>query len=623
MILRKISNYLLGLNRQYKTIIIIATDYILLTLSFWLSLSISKNSIYLPSLEGNLLILITPIFAIPIYYLFGLYKSIIRYSNIKSLLTIIKAVSIYTLLWFFVVLSVGVIDKPYDFLIINWLVVTFLTGAIRYIAQGFFSKSSFGKNVVIFGAGVAGIQLEAALRYDPNYQVIAFIDKKEELLGKLISGKEVSSPLKLDKIIEKKLIDEILVAIPSISKEEKIELFRNLKKHSVIIKSIPRLSDLTEGKVSISDLKKIDIEDLLRRTKRSPSEKLLKKNIEGKNVLITGAGGSIGSEIARQVVRQKPKSLVLYEISEYSLYSIDMELTAYSNELEIISLLGDIEDTEFLNKVIRDNDIDTIYHTAAYKHVPLIEKNIISAVKCNILGTLSCLSAAIQNNVNSFVYISTDKAVRPTSVMGATKRFAEILIQARVNEELSKQLQSSTKASIVRFGNVLGSSGSVVPLFRDQIASGGPVTVTDPEIIRYFMTITEASELVIQAGTLGKNAEIFILDMGEQVNVADLAKDMIMLSGKSVRDKNNPEGDIEIIFTGLRPGEKLFEELLINDESFPTQHEKIMIANEKFLDWEKIQHYLEIISSAVNTHDIKTIHSILNETVEGFHHKLN
>tara|TARA_B100001750_G_scaffold50080_1_gene37964 strand:+ start:5307 stop:7187 length:1881 start_codon:yes stop_codon:yes gene_type:complete len=623
-IIKDLVKILISFNRNTKTVIIILCDYCLLIIAFWSSLSLRVNALFLPTIESFYLILFAPLIAIPIFYLCGLYKSLIRYSNFSSVIVIFIAVTIYTFLWFLVVISLQIVVKPYDFLFINWLLSIVFIGGVRYLARYFFLPNSTSYiNALIYGAGSSGMQLHAAMKYNLKLKIVGFIDDNKNIHNRYIEGKKVYPKSEVPELIEKKGISEILVALPSAKESIRVEIIRSLSKLPVIIRTMPDISDLAEGKVSVTDLKKINIEDLLRRPKRPPDETLIKKNIEGKNVLITGAGGSIGSEIARQVIKQRPKSVVLYEISEYSLYSVDMELTAYSNEIEIISLLGDVEDTEFLDKVIKDNDIHTIYHTAAYKHVPLIEHNIISAVKCNILGTLSCLNAAIQNNVNSFVYISTDKAVRPTSIMGATKRFAEILIQGRVNDELSKETESSIKVSIVRFGNVLGSSGSVVPLFRDQIRIGGPVTVTDPEIIRYFMTIKEASELVIQAGALGKNAEIFILDMGEQVNVTDLAKDMIRLSGKSVRDKNNPEGDIEIIFTGLRPGEKLYEELLINKESIPTKHEKIMIIDENFLEWRKVQDYLKIISTAINTHDIEIIHSIFHETVEGFQHKLN
>lgn len=571
-------------------------------------------------MESNLLILITPFIAIPIFYSFGLYKSIIRYSNIQSLLTIIKAVSVYTLLWFLIVLSIGLINKPYDFLIINWLVTTFFSTGIRYLAQGIFSTRFFETNVVIYGAGSAGIQLEAALKFNPNYQVIGFIDKDKELQGKFIAGKKVSSPLKLDKLIKKKFIVEILVAVPSLSRKERFELFRNLKKHSVIIRSIPSLSDLAKGKVAISDLKKINIEELLQREVRKPISRLISQDIENKKILVTGAGGSIGSEICRQIIQLHPKLLILFDISESALYQIERELLEDKKEFPIYTIIGNVTNEKRLDNIMSKYKINTIYHTAAYKHVPMVEKNTIAGIRCNIFGTLACIKAALKNQVESFVFISTDKAVRPTNIMGATKRFAELILVAiaKRNEVNGK---NSSRISMVRFGNVLGSSGSVVPLFHEQIEKGGPLTVTDPNIVRYFMTIKEASQLVIQAGALGQNGDIYVLDMGEQIQVLDLAKDMIRLSGMTIKDNDHPDGDIEITFTGLRPGEKLYEELLIDDKALPTEHEKIMRVIDKGISWEEVSRYLFEIQKAIDTDNYEEVNNIFSETVSGFKSK--
>lgn len=612
----KITSSLLGLKRIWKNIIIISFDYILLTFSFWGSLSIRINEIYIPTIENNLLIIITPFVAIPIFYSFGLYKSIIRYSSLDSLITIMRAVSLYTFLWFLVVLSVDLVSKPYDFLIINWLLSTFLIGGIRYSAQAILGNAYLYKNVLIYGAGSAGIQLESALKYHPNYKVIGFIDKNKLVQGRYISGKKVFSSTDLSKLINRKRISEILIAIPSLSRRKRFQLLQKLKKHPVIIKSIPSLSDLTDGNVSISDLKKVKIEDLLQREVRKPIADLIAKDIKEKVILVSGAGGSIGSEICRQIIKLQPKKIILFDISEHALYQIERQILDDS-PCELISIIGNVTNQNRLGRVIRDNKVDTVYHTAAYKHVPMVEKNFIAGVRCNIFGTLSCIQASIENNIESFVFISTDKAVRPTNIMGATKRFAELILQSKAQEVL-KEKKTNTRISMVRFGNVLGSSGSVVPLFTEQIEKGGPVTVTDPNIIRYFMTIKEAAQLVIQAGSMGQVGDIFVLDMGEQVHVLDLAKDMIRLSGMTVADENNPDGDIEIVFTGLRPGEKLYEELLIDNQAEKTQHEKIQLVKDKGLSWVEMKKYIDMLQEAINDENFDECKRIFSETVSGY-----
>ena len=384
----------------------------------------------------------------------------------------------------------------------------------------------------------------------------------------------------------------------------------------MIIKSIPSLSDLTDGNVSISDLKKVNIEDLLQREVRKPITDLITKDIHEKVILVTGAGGSIGSEICRQIMKLKPKKLILFDISEHALYQIERQILDHAT-CELISIIGNVTNQPRLSSIISENKVDTVYHAAAYKHVPMVEKNFMAGVRCNIFGTLSCIQASVENNVKSFVFISTDKAVRPTNIMGATKRFAELILQAVAKEKIGQE-KNLTRISMVRFGNVLGSSGSVVPLFREQIEKGGPVTVTDPNIIRYFMTITEAAQLVIQAGSMGKVGDIFVLDMGEQVHVLDLAKDMIRLSGMTIADENNPDGDIEIIFTGLRPGEKLYEELLIDDKSEKTLHEKIQLVKDKGLTWGNVSTYLDRLENAIRDENLDECKTIFSETVSGY-----
>ena len=483
---------------------------------------------------------------------------------------------------------------------------------------GFLAASSIKYNVVIYGAGSSGIQLESAMKHNSELKVIAFLDDDPKIQGRYIKGLRVEKPSSLSRLISKNKVSEVLLAIPSISRYERNNLFQSLKQYPVVIRSLPGLTDLAKGRVSVSDLKKINIEDLLRREIRKPNKKLLKQNIEEKNVFITGAGGSIGSELCRQIIRNNPRLLILFDVSELALYAIERELLEINQSVRVIPILGNVTDGSRLSKLIKKFDVHTIYHTAAYKHVPMVEKNTVAGITTNIFGTLSCIKAAIDGNVESFVFISTDKAVRPTNTMGATKRLAELILQAIAQRQSNSQKHNKTQISIVRFGNVLASSGSVVPLFREQIKKGGPVTVTDRSIIRYFMTISEAAQLVIQAGAMGSNGDIFVLDMGEPIEVANLAKDMIRLSGMTVKDEENPNGDIEIIYTGLRPGEKLYEELLIGDDVNPTEHPKIMRATEESLGWKDLQQYLAGLEQASKNNDFEKIRDIFQNTVSGY-----
>lgn len=526
------------------------------------------------------------------------------------------AVSIYSVFWFGAVLIAGIVDKPYDFLIINWLVSVFFSGGIRYIARWFLSYKEINYvNAVIYGAGSSGVQIQSALSYSPDIKVVGFIDDNERLKGKSIEGVTIYDIKELSYLINKKGVREVLLAMPSVSKARKGQILNSLKEFPIMIRSLPDISDIAQGKVSISDLKKIKIEDLLRRDVIEPSAELLTKDVAEKNILITGAGGSIGSELCRQIRLSHPKLIILFDISEIALYSIERELIKENLNIRLEVVLGDVLDKSRLIEIIKEYDVDTIFHAAAYKHVPLVEKNIIAGVNTNIFGTLSCVEAAIDQKVKSFVFISTDKAVRPTNIMGATKRFAEIILQSIAKKQDSV---NQIKISIVRFGNVLGSSGSVVPLFHEQIKAGGPITITDPNIIRYFMTVSEAAQLVIQAGAMQSEGDIFLLDMGEPVEIINLAQDMIRLSGRTVRDNDDPDGDIEIVFTGLRPGEKLFEELLIGDDATGTEHPKIMRASEDYIEFNQLEKFISTLDSAKSLGDINLIKQIFSQSVDGF-----
>ncbi len=611
-------DFLIGLSRRRKTSLVMFIDYLMLLFSFWISLSLRSNEIYLPTTSGYYLIFFAPIISIPILYSFGLYQSLIRYSNYRSVLAVIFAITVYTLLWFALVLGIGIVEKPYDFLFINWLVSIFFIGAPRYYARYYLLQKAYkNKRVLIYGAGSAGTQIYSALNYDSSVNVVGFIDDEKELQNKYIENIRIFNPNDIEALIKKKKVDELYIAIPSASKTQIASIIENFKDFPIKIRKLPAIGDLASGKIDISDLKKINIQDLLKREQRNPIEELMKRDIFNKNVIVTGAGGSIGSELAKQILNHNPKTLLLLDISEFSLYKIEQEIDKIKDSVNVVAIIADVTNQNRLEKIMSDHNIQTVYHAAAYKHVPMVERNPLAAINCNIFGTLSCIRASMKQQVESFVFISTDKAVRPTNIMGATKRFAEQILQS-VSNSFNQSDMHTTRISIVRFGNVLGSSGSVVPLFKRQIQEGGPLTVTDPNIIRYFMTIQEASQLVIQAGAIGHDGDIFLLDMGEPVKVLDLAKDMIRLSGKSIKDDSNPDGEIEIKFTGLRPGEKLFEELLIDSESEPTVHEKILVAKDKHLRWDEIEILIQNLEEASKDEDYEKIKEIFLKSVAGY-----
>jgi len=475
--------------------------------------------------------------------------------------------------------------------------------------------SSLGdcKTALVYGAGDAGIQLASALEYSVEYKLVGFIDDSKELQGNQIRGLDVYSVDEINDVINKIKVDEVLVAMPSASRTKRRSVIDKLELFPVVVRILPGVAELAEGKVSIGDLRKVSIKDLLGRDTVKPNKELLGKNITNKTVVVTGAGGSIGSELCRQIIFLKPKALILYEMSELALYTIEKELSNIGvHSMDIYPILGSVNNKTRLSNAFKHFDVDTVYHTAAYKHVPMVEFNNTEGVDNNVFGTLNCAQAAIESGVETFVLISTDKAVRPTNTMGATKRSAELVLQA-----LSAQ-QSGTKFTMVRFGNVLGSSGSVIPLFKQQIKAGGPVTVTDVNIIRYFMTIPEAVELVIQAGAMGTGGDVFVLDMGEPVRVDDLAKKMIRLSGLEVKDEAHPEGDIEIKYTGLRPGEKLYEELLIGDNVSKTDNPLIMRAEEDALTWDELKPILDGLELAIADCDHEQLRKLLMQAVPGF-----
>ena len=617
-------NWFLSLSRIVKRLIMLSVDVLLIVAILISAFSMRLGEWFWPQDDLLYLIFFAPLIATPIFIKFGLYRAIVRYIGFKALWTIVQAVSLYALVWGVVVLLSGAEGIPRSVILINWILAMLLIGGSRIVGRWYFSEEksrtnnvfSERKNVLVYGAGSAGIQLATALSYSQELRPIAFIDDDPSLSNHHISGMKVHPSSELEQLIVLMKIKEVLLAIPSISRMQRNEIINRLEPYPILVRSVPGVSELAQGKLKIDDLNIVGINDLLGRDPVPPNQNYIRSNITNKAVMVTGAGGSIGSELCRQIMQLQPKKIILFEQSEFSLYAIDQELIGMKLNVDIIPILGSILNTHLVERVCRKFCIQTIYHAAAYKHVPMIELNNFSGVDNNIFGTLSCAEAASLANVEAFVLISTDKAVRPTNTMGATKRFAEMILQALSQRDRNKD--NMTNFSMVRFGNVLDSSGSVIPLFKKQIKNGGPVTVTDPEIVRYFMTIPEAAQLVIQAGAMSKGGDVFLLDMGDPVKILDLAKKMIHLSGLEIKDSDNSNGDIEILFTGLRPGEKLYEELLIGDKALKTEHKLILRSKEEMLPWSELEIILNKLKTAVDKQNFKDVRELLVKTVYGY-----
>ena len=618
----RLIKWFLSLSRVVKRLIMMFVDVLLIVTILTLSLSMRLGEWFWPQGDLVYLLFFAPLVAIPIFIKFGLYRAIVRYIGFKALWVIVQAVSLYALVWGVIVLLSGAQGVPRSVILINWILGMLLIGGSRIIGRWWFSdKKSYSvnafdkrKNVLVYGAGSAGIQLATALTYSQELNPIAFIDDEPTLSNHQIMGLKVHSSNNLGELVASMKIEEVLLAIPSVSRNRRNEIINNLEPYPVLVRTVPGVSELAQGKLKINDLNVVSINDLLGRDPVPPNQNYLRADITNKVVMITGAGGSIGSELCRQIIQLQPKKIVLFEQNEFSLYTIDQELIQKNLKIDIAPILGSVLDSKQVERVCKTFSVQTIYHAAAYKHVPMIELNNFSGIENNIFGTLSCAEAAVLSNVDTFVLISTDKAVRPTNIMGATKRFSEMILQA-----LSKKYNDkATNFSMVRFGNVLDSSGSVIPLFKKQIKEGGPVTVTDPAIIRYFMTIPEAAQLVIQAGAMSKGGDVFVLDMGEPVKILNLAKKMIHLSGLNVKDSNNPNGDIEILFTGLRPGEKLYEELLIGDSVLETEHQLILRSNEEMLPWSDLKLILNKLKTSVDKQNLEGARQALIEAVPGY-----
>jgi FlaA1/EpsC-like NDP-sugar epimerase len=616
----KILSKIVTLPIRVKQLILILIDSVVLIPIILASFSLRLGLIYWPDDSLIWVILVSPLIAIPIFIRFGLYRAVIRYIGLKALWAVFQAVTIYSCVWglagYMITQEWFTHVLPRSVIVLNWLFTLIVILGFRSFATWILTNVENEKAIkaVVFGAGYAGRQLSIALKTSREYKPIFFVDDDKKIIGRFINGIEVLSREEFEKHNQKQQIDEVLLAIPSVSKNKKKDIIGFLESLKVTrIRSLPSVSKLAMGDIKIDDLQPIDINDLLGRLPVKPNVHLLTINIQEKVVLVTGAGGSIGSELCRQIITLKPEKLVLYEISEAALYKIEQELSQnLTLKNKIYPILGSVLDKKRFTKICTKFGVETIYHSAAYKHVPLVEFNQEQGVLNNSIGTMRAAEAAIASKAETFVLISTDKAVRPSSTMGASKRVSELILQA-----FSKQ-NNTTNFTMVRFGNVIDSSGSVIPLFKKQIKDGGPITVTDSNIVRYFMTIPEAVELVIQAGAMGQGGDVFVLDMGDPIKIYDLAVKMVQLSGLRICDENNPNGDIEIKYTGLRPGEKLYEELLVGDNSFQTENKLILRASEGMLSWEELEPLIADLEAAIKDSNQFLIREVLRKIVPEF-----
>jgi FlaA1/EpsC-like NDP-sugar epimerase len=599
-----------SLSRKYKRIISVLADIFFISIAYWGAYLVRLDvDIPIENIKNWMLLLILAPTSVFCFMRIGLYRAVLRFVSFRVFITITLGI-LFSTLALVILAFFFQIFLPRTVPIIYFSFSMLLIGAPRLIYRGLLHATKLSRiPVVIYGAGSTGRQLQQALYQGNEFYPVAYVDDDKSLQGYMLQGIAVVGPKQLDVLIERHDVEKILLAMPNCTRARRLEVIQNLEHLSCEILSVPSLAELVSGRAKINNLSEVSIDDLLGRESTSPIIELLEANIFGKNVMVTGAGGSIGSELCRQILRNKPQRLVLFELSEYALYSIENELKELCASerivVELIPLLGSVQRQHRLESVMHYFQVNTIYHAAAYKHVPLVEYNVVEGIRNNVFGTLYAAQAAINTGVETFVLISSDKAVRPTNTMGTTKRLAELVLQALAKE------QNITRFCMVRFGNVLGSSGSVVPLFRKQIQTGGPVTLTHPEITRYFMTISEASQLVIQAGAMSLGGDVFVLNMGEPIKIIDLARKMIRLSGLTVRDNNDPNGDIDICITGLRPGEKLYEELLIGENVLGTKHPQIMKANEVLLEWLELRNLLVELDLACHDFNHEKIRELL------------
>ncbi|MCU0762434.1 MAG: polysaccharide biosynthesis protein [Hydrogenophaga sp.] len=625
MFLKQLAVPILGMPRPAKRLVVLAVDATLCVLSVWLAYYLRLGEwIKLsgdPYWQPGWAVLATLMIALPLFVVNGFYRAIFRYSGLSAMVTVFKTVGVFAILYATLFTAIGVPGVPRTIGLIQPLLLLLGVGSSRALA-GFWLGGMYQNQikmaalprVLIYGAGNAGRQLAAAMANSHEMRVVGFMDDDDRLHGHVLNGLSIYSPADLPSLVNTLQVSTVLLAMPSASRHRRNQIIEEMRPVHVLVRTLPSVSELAQGKVNVSDLRELDIDDLLGREPVAPNHILLGKSTTGKVVLVTGAGGSIGSELCRQILKMEPASLLLVDQSEFALYEIHQELHERTepSDTRLVPLLASVRDEDRMREILAAWKPDTVYHAAAYKHVPLVEHNPVEGIRNNALGTVTLAKVAAEQGVNDFVLISTDKAVRPTNIMGASKRLAEMALQALADTG------TRTRFSMVRFGNVLGSSGSVVPKFRQQVRDGGPITLTHPDITRYFMTIPEAAQLVIQAGAMAKGGDVFVLDMGQPVRIMDLAIRMIELSGLSLKDEKHPDGDIEIQITGLRPGEKLYEELLIGDNPKPTPHPLIMKAHEEFIPWAELQTHLKALEAALNSNDVERTKALLCGLVAGY-----
>ena len=615
------------LNRYSKRIIVIILDANLCILCTWLAFVLRLEELVLFEDFNFYVALISIVIALPIFWLSGLYRTIFRYTGLSIVLSIFISTFLYGLLYFLVIGVYGISSYTPNFEIIPrsigilqpmllfFAILSSRLGIKYMLNNNLGSKNLFNKKkVLVYGAGDAGRQLVNSLENSLEFKVKGFLDDNIELHRQVLLGQTIYSPSKLEKLVKNEGISLVFLALPSIGRVKRNKIIERLNQFKLIVKTLPSISEIVVGKITISDIKDLNIDDLLNREQVKPDTKLLNKNINFKNVLVTGAGGSIGAELCRQIAKLKANKLILLDLNEFALYKIHDELKILNKNLKIIQLLVNTQDQEKLEIIFESFKVDTVYHAAAYKHVPLVEENICEGVKNNVFSTLAVAKASVIKKVSNLVLISSDKAVRPTNIMGASKRLSELCMQG-IYEHTN---DINVNFSIVRFGNVLESSGSVIPKFKKQIKEGGPVTLTHKDVTRYFMTITEAAQLVIQAGAMGKHSEVFVLDMGKSIKIIDLINKMISLSGFTVKDKKNLTGDIEIKITGLRPGEKLYEELLIGDDPQKTDHPKIKKASDPFTPFVQLELDLNNLKNLLDKNRVKEVKELLEKLIKSY-----
>jgi FlaA1/EpsC-like NDP-sugar epimerase len=633
---------LLSLPRSTKQALVLGADVLAVFLATWLAFSLRLGVLHWPQGSVWWAYAIPPFISVPLFIQMGMYSAVFRYSGMAVLRTVCVAIGIYGVIYFTALLLMAWPNVPLSVGVTQPVLFLCLLGALRFMARQWLSQPTLQQRtgpaaakLVIYGAGAAGVQIAMALSRSHEFELIAFVDDDEHIQGRHINGIPVWSA---DELPAKSLaldVSDLLLAMPSVSRTRRNQILAAVRPLPLHVRSLPALTDLANGRIALADIRELDVEDLLGRAPVEPDEVLLGQNLTAKVIMVTGAGGSIGSELCRQILNHKPRRLLLVEHSEYALYAVHQELQkikiAKKFACELIPLLCNVQVERRVTELMQAYAPFAVYHAAAYKHVPLVEVNVAEGVANNVLGTLAVARSALIAQVRHMVLVSTDKAVRPTNVMGATKRMAELVVQALSHEKAMylpnpgdsfgsplTTFPNRTCFSMVRFGNVLGSSGSVVPLFRRQIADGGPITVTHAEVTRYFMTIPEAVQLVMQAGTMAEGGEVFVLDMGDPVKIIDLARRMVELSGLQVRSATNPGGDIEVRVTGMRPGEKLYEELLIGDNPQSTSHPRIMMARDELVPWEKLAPILQALRVASASDDLPTIRMVLKELVHGF-----